>query len=230
MKRKSALRVVLLSMRNLLGKPETLPLGVASGNGKGRGYPRLIPEKCLGCGLCSRSCPPGAISMRSVGKKLVGGKEVDKMAPGFDYYRCIYCGLCADVCPAKAIEMVRRQPIEAVAGAALLAPSLDPRLGALLAFASIFAVSLAVYVLAGLFAAKGRHSEAAYEAFTGGVAAAPNWEKYYIPGIFSFVLFFLVVEALAFLVVLKQSLPVLLLAVGVLLAVLVEGARLLKAG
>jgi len=230
MKANSSLKVVVMSLRSLLGKPVTLDFARAARNGATRGYPKVNPEKCLGCGLCARSCPPGAIAMRSIGKRVVGGKEVDKQAPEFDYYKCIYCGLCADVCPAKAIEMAKGSPLEVLPALALATTQLDPRVGAVVAFLSIFLVALAVYAIAGALAPRGVHSEKAREPFTGGVPVAPRWEKYYVPSIFAFILFFLVVESVAFMLVLKPQPQVALLAITVLLAILVEGLNLLREG
>ena len=53
----------------------------------------IDPEKCKKCGLCSRSCPVGAISG-------VVGKEPFKI----DSSKCIKCGLCMNSCPFKAID------------------------------------------------------------------------------------------------------------------------------
>ena len=53
----------------------------------------IIPEKCPGCGLCTKYCPQDAIS----GKK----KE-----PYFiDPEKCIRCGLCMSVCRLGAISV-----------------------------------------------------------------------------------------------------------------------------
>ena len=46
---------------------------------------------CLGCTLCVKQCPNGAISM-------VG--NVAKI----DYSKCTGCGICAEKCPAKIIR------------------------------------------------------------------------------------------------------------------------------
>ncbi len=49
-------------------------------------------EKCTGCGICKKNCPPGAIS----GEK--------KKTHVLDIEKCIKCGICYDVCKFKAIR------------------------------------------------------------------------------------------------------------------------------
>jgi len=58
--------------------------------------PKLNPDKCIGCGLCSQLCPDGAIVMVEI-----NGKKRPKI--NYDY--CKGCGLCAHECPVKAYIM-----------------------------------------------------------------------------------------------------------------------------
>ena len=51
----------------------------------------IIPEKCPGCGLCTKYCPSGAIS----GEK--------KKPHVIDEEACIACGACYDVCKFDAV-------------------------------------------------------------------------------------------------------------------------------
>ena len=61
-----------------------------------RGKLRFHPEKCIGCKICMRDCPSGAITIRPVGEK--------KFEAVIDLDKCIYCAQCVDSCPRKALE------------------------------------------------------------------------------------------------------------------------------
>ncbi|MDP2168534.1 MAG: 4Fe-4S binding protein [Thermodesulfovibrionales bacterium] len=61
---------------------------------------RIIPEKCIMCGLCQEACKYNAIT----GKKKVAYKT------GYNPYeirqkRCVKCGDCVNACPTSAIEI-----------------------------------------------------------------------------------------------------------------------------
>lgn len=56
--------------------------------------PRFNKAKCKGCGMCAKSCPPGAIAMK-------GGK------PEVQLDRCIRCFCCHELCNFDAVRIKR---------------------------------------------------------------------------------------------------------------------------
>lgn len=63
-------------------------------NKKLAGKPIVVNNKCIGCGECSRVCPPQVINMEN---KL----------PNIDLDVCIRCFCCHELCPKKAIKVRR---------------------------------------------------------------------------------------------------------------------------
>lgn len=61
-----------------------------------RGKP--VVSGCIGCGICKKVCPSGAISYR----KNLEGKVLSYT---IDLKKCIFCGNCASYCPKGAIKM-----------------------------------------------------------------------------------------------------------------------------
>ena len=61
-----------------------------SNHGKGKEVTELCTRGCIGCGLCAKYCPVGAIEMKN-------------SLPEIDYGKCVGCGKCAAVCPRKCI-------------------------------------------------------------------------------------------------------------------------------
>ena len=58
----------------------------------------IIPEKCMGCGLCARGCPASCISMTDKPAKIPG-----KGIHVIDAEKCVKCGSCMAACRFGAI-------------------------------------------------------------------------------------------------------------------------------
>ena len=52
---------------------------------------QTIPDKCIGCRICEKNCPAGAVRVENK-KAYIDGR------------RCIACGMCAAKCPRGVIH------------------------------------------------------------------------------------------------------------------------------
>lgn len=84
-------------MKNLFSRPVTTsyPAKTRTYPERTRGHVEIRIEDCIMCGMCMRSCPPGAIEV----KRNENIWEIDR----FD---CIQCGYCVEKCPKKCLSIV----------------------------------------------------------------------------------------------------------------------------
>ena len=77
-------------LKNLFSKPVTInyPAEPMEYPERSRGHIEIDIDDCVLCGLCSRSCPSGALTVdRAAGKWSI------------DRFDCVQCGYCVEKCP-----------------------------------------------------------------------------------------------------------------------------------
>ena len=92
----SLLTFTKTELRNLFSKPATrlYPQQPRKYPERTRGHIENDIDVCIFCGLCSKKCPTGAIT-------------VDRAARTWAIHRfsCIQCGYCVESCPKKCLSM-----------------------------------------------------------------------------------------------------------------------------
>ena len=88
-------------LESIFKKPATTqyPFKKAEMPDRFRGKIVFHPGLCIGCKICVKDCPSGAIIIRDVGQK--------KFEAEIDMGKCIYCAQCVDSCPKKALESTK---------------------------------------------------------------------------------------------------------------------------
>lgn len=106
-------------LKNLFSKPATTsyPATPREYPERSRGHVENQIADCIFCGLCMRSCPPGAI-------------KVDRNAGTWSINRfdCVQCGYCTEKCPKKCLHMVPgyQQPADAKSIDIMTKPAQEP--------------------------------------------------------------------------------------------------------
>jgi len=95
---KSLIEGHLTVFKHLFKKPVTLeyPEKKRTLTDAFRGKPEL--NGCIGCGICKRVCPSGAINIK---------RTEDKIFYKIDLKKCIFCGNCMYYCPKGAVKMTK---------------------------------------------------------------------------------------------------------------------------
>jgi len=90
-------KIARLLMQSFFKKPATINYPAEkSGMPEGfRGKLKFDASLCIGCKMCMRDCPSGAIEIRKVGEKQFEAE--------INLAKCIYCGQCVDSCLKKAL-------------------------------------------------------------------------------------------------------------------------------
>lgn len=97
---KSTFAGLFTVFKHLFKRPVTLeyPEKRREVNDVFRGKP--VVNGCVGCGICVKVCPSGAISyVKDENGKIISLK--------IDLKKCIFCGNCAFYCPKGAIKMTK---------------------------------------------------------------------------------------------------------------------------
>lgn len=94
-------RMLKQALRSLFKKPATTSYPFTKPNvpENFRGRLKYYPEKCIGCMLCVKDCPCGAIAIKKLGDK--------KFQAEIDLDKCIYCAQCVDSCMKGALESTK---------------------------------------------------------------------------------------------------------------------------
>jgi dissimilatory sulfite reductase (desulfoviridin) alpha/beta subunit len=94
----------------------------------GADIPRLIEEKCIKCGVCSRYCRGDAIE-----------PDADEL-PIIDFDKCIQCGWCIKNCPSGALESDKKGFSLIVGGKSGRSPALGQKIAELVSEDELFEI------------------------------------------------------------------------------------------
>ena len=85
-----------MTFSSLFKKPETLlyPVQTKQPPAGLKGHIVIDVDTCILCGLCSRTCPTGAIEVAKADRTW-----------SINRFRCVQCGSCVRACPKHSLSM-----------------------------------------------------------------------------------------------------------------------------
>lgn len=94
-------KIAGFALEHVFKKPATIqyPFGKLKLEENYRGKIEYDAETCIGCNICARDCPAGAIKVVNVGTK-----EEKSFQCRLDVGHCIFCAQCVDSCPKKCLH------------------------------------------------------------------------------------------------------------------------------
>lgn len=96
-------RIMGMTLKTLFRKPSTITYPAAGSEPavekNYRGRLTYDPTSCVGCRLCMKDCPTGALTIT---------KAEDGMHATLDMAHCIFCCQCVDSCHKKCLSFTQK--------------------------------------------------------------------------------------------------------------------------